>query len=179
MLAETLKALKNQKGWSSQRLADAANLPVDTLNKILSGSTKNPNPETLRRLADALGVSPEELRSVSAPQSEPAQQKPEDLSALYERQHAQTVSAYEQQINTLIENYEKRLKEAHDRDRLQHQRHERQFFTMLAVIVALIAVIIYLIIDALHGNWGIFQYADILSRVNPSNAVASVEKFFI
>ena len=61
MLGERIKALKTAKGWTTQQLADAAGLPPDTINKIISGATKNPNFDTLRRLASALDTTVDKL----------------------------------------------------------------------------------------------------------------------
>lgn len=57
MYREVIKAKKDERGWSNQQLAEAANLPPDTVNKILSGVTRNPNTDTLMRLAQALDCS--------------------------------------------------------------------------------------------------------------------------
>ena len=163
MVGAKIKALKIQRGWTSQTIADRANLPVDTINKIISGSTKNPNADTLKRIASAFEITVDQLLATEPADPTPVDTAPkkaaEDITAMYERQIAQLTAMYERQLD-----------DARDREKELHRRHERQFFGMLLLIIALIAFSVYLIVDALHGNWGIFQYADIVSRITPSTA---------
>lgn len=160
MVGAKIKTLKTQRGWTTQVLADKANLPVDTINKIISGSTKNPNSDTLKRIATAFDITVDELMNTEPAPADPPSRKPaEDISSMYERQIAQLTAMYERS-----------LEDARERERQLHLRHERQFFGMLLLIIALLSFSVYLIIDALHGNWGIFQYTDVLARITPSAA---------
>lgn len=58
------------------------------------------------------------------------------------------IEAYKQQIAALRADHEKSMR-----------RMQNQHFTMLGMIGVMIAVIIYLIIDATHGGWGFFRYS--------------------
>lgn len=82
-LAENLKALQSQKNLTTAEFAEKANLPADTINKIRAGSTQNPNMETLKRMAAALGCSLDEL--VDGQKSDPVEEMrdllPEQLPA--------------------------------------------------------------------------------------------------
>lgn len=74
MKHEELKALKDKSGLTAQQIADKSNVPLPTVNRILSGQTQDPGYETLTAIINAM--SPEE----------PA--KPDDherLVAVYER----------------------------------------------------------------------------------------------
>ena len=61
MLAKRVKELRNQKGWSQQKLAEKAGLAFNTITKIEQGLAEHPNLKTLIKLADVLGVGLDEL----------------------------------------------------------------------------------------------------------------------
>lgn len=61
MYLKNLKALRNQKGWSQERLAQEAGISYNTLIKLERNGIKNPKIETVIKLADALDVSLDEL----------------------------------------------------------------------------------------------------------------------
>ena len=46
---------KKKKGWTNDILAQKSGVPKGTISKITSGITKNPQLDTLRAIADALG----------------------------------------------------------------------------------------------------------------------------
>jgi transcriptional regulator with XRE-family HTH domain len=52
---EELTRIRNERGWSQQRLADESGVNKATINQIERGR-RSPNVETLEKLADALGA---------------------------------------------------------------------------------------------------------------------------
>jgi transcriptional regulator with XRE-family HTH domain len=54
MWLDNLKELKKAKGLTSKQLADATKIPESTIKRIFSGDTDNPYVDTVRRIADAL-----------------------------------------------------------------------------------------------------------------------------
>lgn len=54
---EKIAEQKKKLNMTTEELAEKSGVPVGTLNKILSGSTKNPKFETFRAVARALGLS--------------------------------------------------------------------------------------------------------------------------
>ena len=56
-LAQRIKELKDIRGLTSAKLSKLSGVPLGTLNKVLSSSTKSVKTETLKKLADALMVS--------------------------------------------------------------------------------------------------------------------------
>jgi len=56
----TVRRLRELRALSQRELAARANLSVTTVNRIELGQRK-PMPRTVRKLAEALGVTPEEL----------------------------------------------------------------------------------------------------------------------
>jgi transcriptional regulator with XRE-family HTH domain len=61
MYLKNLKALRNQKGWSQEKLAREANISYHTVIKLEQSGIKNPRIETVIKLADALNVSLDKL----------------------------------------------------------------------------------------------------------------------
>lgn len=54
---EVINELRKLKGLTSEQLSNQSGVPIGTLNKILSGVTKDPKLETLKALAKVLDCS--------------------------------------------------------------------------------------------------------------------------
>ena len=61
MFAERLKQLRKKSGWSQQKLAEKAGLSYNVITKIEQGAAKNPNIQTIIKLANAFKISLDEL----------------------------------------------------------------------------------------------------------------------
>jgi len=61
MLAQKLKDLRKKEGWSQQKLAEKTGLSFNAITKIEQGLAKHPTLKTLIKIADAFGVSLDEL----------------------------------------------------------------------------------------------------------------------
>jgi transcriptional regulator with XRE-family HTH domain len=59
-LSQKLKELRSQKGLSQEQLADSAQINLRTVQRIERGETE-PRGDTLKRLAIALNITPDEL----------------------------------------------------------------------------------------------------------------------
>ena len=59
-LGSRIKQLRNQRAMSQEALAEESGLSLRTIQRIENGSS-NPTGDTLKRLAQALNVSPDEL----------------------------------------------------------------------------------------------------------------------
>ncbi len=59
-LAKRIKTLRNNKGYSQEALANETNLSLRTIQRIERGETE-PRGDTLKRLANALDVTPNDL----------------------------------------------------------------------------------------------------------------------
>ena len=55
-----LRAWRLRRAWSQQDLADAAGVRRATITEVENGK-RNPRPSTVRKLAKALGLKPEQL----------------------------------------------------------------------------------------------------------------------
>ena len=61
MLARTIKELRKKHKISQEELAKQAGITYSTLIKIESGANDNPTIKTMKKIADALDVSLDEL----------------------------------------------------------------------------------------------------------------------
>lgn len=61
MLNKRLKELRKKAGWSQQKLAEKAGLSYNTITKIEQGVAIMPTIQTIVKIADALGISLDEL----------------------------------------------------------------------------------------------------------------------
>lgn len=61
MLAKRLKELRKKTGWSQQKLAEKAGLSYNTITKIEQGAATMPTIQTMIKIADAFGISLDEL----------------------------------------------------------------------------------------------------------------------
>ena len=62
-LSKNIKRLREAKGLSQEKLARLADVANNTLIKMETGENKNPTLETLKKVAQALGVSVDDLIS--------------------------------------------------------------------------------------------------------------------
>jgi len=61
MFDKRLKQLRKKTGWTQQKLAEKAGLSYNVITKIEQGAAKNPNIQTMIKLADAFQISLDEL----------------------------------------------------------------------------------------------------------------------
>jgi len=61
MLAQTIKELRKKHKISQEELARQAGITYSTLIKIESGANENPTIKTMKKIADALDVSLDQL----------------------------------------------------------------------------------------------------------------------
>ena len=62
-ITKTLRKLREAKGLSQEKLARLADVANNTIIKIEAGKNQNPTLETLKKVAQALGVSVDDLIS--------------------------------------------------------------------------------------------------------------------
>ena len=60
-IAKNIKKYRDKLGVSQDKLSKLAGVTLHTIAKIETGSTPDPRIETLRKIADALGVSIDDL----------------------------------------------------------------------------------------------------------------------
>lgn len=122
MLSDSLRRIKDEKHLTVAQLSRSSGLAADTINKIMSGVTQNPSPDTVSRLADALGCSVSDLTGED-------QQLPKLCLACPERGRIDDLHKSIQRLQT----------------RLQQDRREKIFLAIaLTVVFSTIAIMIIL-----------------------------------
>jgi len=61
MLSQRIKDLRRKTGWSQQKLAERAGLSYNAITKIEQGAAQKPTIQTMIKIADAFGISLDEL----------------------------------------------------------------------------------------------------------------------
>lgn len=62
---EKIAEYKKRLGMTTEELSNQSGVPLGTLNKILSGATKDPKLETLKAIARVLGMSLDDFDDLS------------------------------------------------------------------------------------------------------------------
>jgi transcriptional regulator with XRE-family HTH domain len=61
IIAKNIKKYREKKGISQDKLSKLAGITLHTITKIESGATPDPRIETVKKIANALGVSVDDL----------------------------------------------------------------------------------------------------------------------
>lgn len=148
-IGDNLKVLQDKAGLTTAQLAEKANLPADTINKIRSGATRNPNADTLARLSVALGVPVDVLIAEDGkPQSAPGLLPDDTMYQLYLAAMARQKESYELTISS--------LKSSHAQTLSLYERHSRRWsWLAMALIVFIVFVLVW---DITHPTMGYIQY---------------------
>ncbi len=190
MVAKYLTALKNQRNLSWQEISDLSNVPVPTLRNIFSGDTSNPGITTVAAIVIAMGGSLDEMmglpnegheKSSFEVMTEKYEARIEKTKASYESRILQFNAQYERQIEQLNGNFDRRVSELNQsferrvaenaaRERERAREANIRFYLMLVLLACMLAVIVYLFVDAMHGGWGLFRYQEIMSGMRGANA---------
>jgi len=60
-IAKNIKKYREKKGISQDKLSKLAGITLHTITKIESGATPDPRIETVKKIANALGISVDDL----------------------------------------------------------------------------------------------------------------------
>lgn len=60
-ISSNIKKLRTERGYSLEKVARLANLSLNTVMRVESGTNKNPTIETLTKISKALGVGIDDL----------------------------------------------------------------------------------------------------------------------
>jgi len=65
MGVEKINLIRKEKGLTTKQLSERSGVPLGTLNKILSGTTKDPKLETLKAIVKVLECSLDDLNDIN------------------------------------------------------------------------------------------------------------------
>ena len=157
-------------GWSMEKTAEISNIPLQTTKNVLTGISKNSRTDTVKALADALGVPIAEIFADEKILEEEVieelenkvikENKGDELSVIalkeiYEYQIALMKEANQEHIKNIREHYERHIEELkeHYEKRLSDKREhietimlDKKWFRLASVVgvVALLAVFFFI-----------------------------------
>ena len=142
-VADDLRAIKERREITVSQWSAASGVPQDTINKILSGSTKNPSYQTVCDLISALGGRIDILGAFGGPE-EPHAAIEDMIRQMYDAQIADIQKANEAHLHTK------------DQQIAELIRSKR--ILSLALTVAIIILLIVLGFDLANGSMGMVRY---------------------
>ena len=147
MMKTAINAAKIAKGWSNQKLAEEANLPVSTVNNVLSETSKTGHPrmDTIVAMAKVLGISIDEATGLKPPASPLATSS--EAAAYYDAAKKYLIAQVE---------HERAEKEKERAERIAAQGRADKNARWLAIVLTAIAVV--LIIDLASRTVGWFRW---------------------
>ena len=147
MIKTVLNAAKNAKGWSNQKLAEAAKLPLSTVTNILGEGSKTENPrwDTVTILARTLGVPLNALEDETPPEA-PKPNTVSEAAAYYDAAKKYLLSQVEHE------------REEKEKERAERKRWQRAAISMAALLVViLILMLTIILIDLRTPSAGWFR----------------------
>lgn len=89
-----------------------------------------------------------------------------ELNQSFERRIAELNQSFELRTKESIAREEQRAQEAVEREK----RDGWKQMALMGLVLVLIIIIFYLVLDAMHGGWGIFQYQEQLASLRGTRA---------
>lgn len=181
------KLLNNARiklGWSMERTAEEANLPLQTTKNVLTGKSKNSRTDTVKALADALGVPIADLlidedaqlidEDVIEEMTNKAieSEKTDEVSVIvlkdiYERQLTLIKEANDEHIKNIREHYERHISdlEKHYEKRLADKREhidtillDKKWFRLASVFSVIALLGVFFFIEFMTPGHGWFTF---------------------
>ena len=144
-----LQESKERSGKSAREIAEDCGLSESAVSRYLSGRSVPPV-DVARKLLDYLsdGTEAADASAAASPSGAEENDAAPDTITLPIWAYRAQMADFQKTIADLRTDHEKAM-----------ARAQRQHFAMLGLLGVLVAVIIYLVIDASHGGWGFFRYA--------------------
>ena len=142
-----LRELKKGKGLTNEEIAEIADVPENTVAKIMSGATQDPRFESVARIIIALGGSIDQLLGISDDKDEQMPSRVESVMNSY----ADLLKGKDE----VIAEKNERIKELQE-DKKRNHRTMAKLMIFIAVFVGVVlAIMLY---DMLNGHMGYIRY---------------------
>lgn len=150
-VVQTIRDAKRISGFTNQQLADAANVPQSTVNKLLaSGCNGNPNAFYLAAICEVLGLSMDALMGISLPE-EPDSSGEKIRSLQAEVAHKEELLQERSKQIDLLQERSKLLEGG-----IRERKPVIYGLTSLCIILAM-ALMAYVVLDAKHPRIGLIR----------------------
>lgn len=153
-VADDLRVIKERRGITVSQWSAASGVPQDTINKILSGSTRNPSYQTVCDLITAVGGHLDILSASGGPE-EPHAAIEDMIRQMYEAQIEDIQKANDAEIRILKESHEAHLR---TKDQQIAELIRSKHILAIALTVAIIILLIVLGCDLSNGSVGMIRY---------------------
>jgi len=82
---DRLKAMRKSSGMTAEEISKASSVPVNSINRIFAGQTKDPRLDTVRGIVTAMGYTLNDLLPSEAPPRKQAEEMDEYVEVLRTR----------------------------------------------------------------------------------------------
>lgn len=181
------KLLNNARiklGWSMEKTAEASNIPIQTTKNVLTGKSKNSRGDTIKALADALGVPIADLfidedtqiideEVIEEMTNKAIESKKNDeisvlaLKEIYEQQLTLMKEANEENIKNIREHYERHITDlekhyekilADKREHIETILLDKKWFRLASVFSVLALLGVFFFIEFMTPGHGWFTF---------------------
>lgn len=153
---DDLRKMKQASGMTNQQIADASGVPLGTVNRVMSGQTRNPTTDTAAAIREVLeGATAEE------PQPDEPEQPPEidchtcprDMPT--RQDYAQMSASYQQLLQRIEDRFRAAL-DSRDKQFAAERAVYARWLRVLAIACAALVlfVMLLLVIDITNPNVG-------------------------
>lgn len=149
-----LKKLKEERGLTTNEIAELSNIPAATISRVLSGQTANPTFETITAITIALGGSLDEIAGIKSPEERMQSPRIENVITNYADLLKSKDDLITEKNDRIAEKTEAIEGLRKQRDKERKEKHWLAFFTATIILI----VIGILIFDLANGHIGYFRY---------------------
>lgn len=157
MITHQLNDLKNKSNLSAKQIAERADIPYSTVQKIFNGETQNPNVDYIFRIVTAMGHTMNDLYYPNNKAEGEENMAISVIREMYENRIDDLKAQHKEAMTHSCAQYEKHLADIKEA-KTKHGKTYRSIITILSVIIGVLFILflIYFAMDFSTGDWGIF-----------------------
>lgn len=153
---DELRKLKQASGMTNQQIADASGIPLGTVNRVMSGQTRNPTTDTATAIRDALEGATAEVPQPDEPEQptvDTCHACPRDMPT--RQDYAQMSASYQQLLQRIEERFRAAL-DSRDKQFAAERAVYTRWLRVLAIACAALVlfVMLLLVIDITNPHVG-------------------------
>lgn len=146
-----VKPLWDKSDLTLAQLADLCKISESSVSRYLSGKV-NPPADIAEKILEALGAPP-------TPEGDSDMQTVvQHIREIYEAQIGTMREHHASQIATMREHHAEQIAAMRTEHASRVDDLRRDKVWMFRAIIVLFVVVLYICVDAMHGDWGLFQY---------------------
>lgn len=142
-----VKPLWDRSPLTLAELADLCNISESSASRYMSGKI-SPPADVAERIIEVLGGGVTEDEDAAPEVSPAAESLVQHIREIYQAQIAALHATFDRQLATIQRNYESQIASL-----------QKEKLILFCTVIVLLGLLVYFILDGLHGNWGIIRYA--------------------